>query len=334
MLQRNAEQKIQQDSVENTYKVPNKCEESKKKEISGMHTIKTPPEMAQYRLKYDETDIKLEQFLCEKYKDDIDKFEFFPDDIIVRFVLGYKHNDNYEQRLQETDKLFSKYLTFHDKSDYDNMLSKLSKQELAELAPATYIYGNDKYGHPVLYDDGRRYRKSGNLSAFKDENGNADYDKMDQFICFCIRKAHQVKLLNTKRYKLLDDQKSDDGNKDKKRKIGIYQHCAVIDLKDFSVTKCLYERKINEYMTQRSAELSPEMLHKMYFINVPWLFCKVWSIFKNFLHPVTVEKTAILGSNFIDELQEDIDINMIPKHLGGNGKWDIKYGDYPDGFYN
>ena len=335
-MQAKVEEKIQQDSTEHTNETPIEYKEAKQKEILGMHSINTPPEMAQYRLKYDETDIKLEQYLSEKYKDDIDKFQYFPDDIIVRFVLGYKHigDDNYDQRLQETDKWFSKYLIFHEKTDYDNLTTKLSKQELAELAPATFIYGNDKYGHPVLYDDGRRYRKNGDLSIFRNKDGDADYDKMDLFIGFCIRKLHEVKLLNTKRYKLLDDQKNENPDKYKKRKIGIYQHCAVIDMKDFSVTKCLYERKINEYMTRRGAELSPEMLHKMYFLNVPWLFCKVWNIFKNFLHPVTVEKTIILGSDYIDELKKDIDINMIPKEYGGNGKWGIKYGDVPDGFYD
>ena len=304
---------------------PKESEEKTEEIVIDNVSIQTPPEMIKYQTEYDAIDKKLEEYLAQKYKQQIASLKYLPTDTIIRFVLGYKYigNENYNQRLQETERWFSKYLEWHKNSDYDNITDKLTAKDVSILAPSTFVYGHDKYGHPILYDDGSRYRKGGDLSIFKHkQSGDADYETMDQFICFCLRKVRDMKQRNNKKYKL------------DKHKIGIYQHCAIIDLNGFSVTQFLYDRKINEYMTRRGAELSPELLHKMYIINVPWMFVKVWNIFKNFLHPVTVQKTMILGSDYIDELSKDIDIHMIPKIYGGKGKWQIKYGDSPDTFYD
>ena len=97
--------------------------------------------------------------------------------------------------------------------------------------------------------------------------------------------------------------------------------------------KVLKDRKIQEYYTKRGSLVAPEMVHKVYVINAPWVFQNVWKILKAFLHPNTIEKTKIVGKDYMDELLKEIDINMIPPIFGGRGKWKICEGyipsDYP-----
>eukprot|EP00484_Ammonia_sp_Unknown_P000467 CAMPEP_0197023336 /NCGR_PEP_ID=MMETSP1384-20130603/4050_1 /TAXON_ID=29189 /ORGANISM="Ammonia sp." /LENGTH=333 /DNA_ID=CAMNT_0042451533 /DNA_START=25 /DNA_END=1026 /DNA_ORIENTATION=+ len=320
MRQSTSEEK-KQESADEVDTVPSPQDSSKQADLESKQerNILTPPEVTRYQREYGDTERKIEQYLQTKYKQQIESFDFFPRDILVRFVFGYKHMEewyDYEERLAETEKWFAKYLQFHQDANYDHLLSTLSEKDITELAPATFIYGHDKYGHPVLWDDGRRYRKGGDLSIFKEkQTGNGDEGMMDKFVCFVVRKLHGIKIENTTKFGLENSA------------IGIYQHCAVIDMNGFSVTKALYERKLNEYMSRRGAEVSPEMLHKMYFINVPWMFVKAWNMLKTWISPITVEKTVILGSDYLHELCKDIDMEMIPKEYGGTGKWHIKYGD-------
>ena len=47
------------------------------------------------------------------------------------------------------------------------------------------------------------------------------------------------------------------------------------------------------------------------------------------MHPNTIQKTHILGKNYLNELLKEIDINMIPPKYGGKGQWKINYGGIP-----
>ena len=75
--------------------------------------------------------------------------------------------------------------------------------------------------------------------------------------------------------------------------------------------------------------LAPEIVYKVYIINAPWVFTTIWKIMSSFLHENTVKKTKILGTDYLNELLKEIDINMIPKKYGGKGKWQINYGSIP-----
>jgi len=52
-------------------------------------------------------------------------------------------------------------------------------------------------------------------------------------------------------------------------------------------------------------------------INSPWGFSTVWSVIKRWLDPVTVEKIAILGSNYQSTLLAQIPAENLPSQFGG-----------------
>jgi CRAL/TRIO domain len=59
------------------------------------------------------------------------------------------------------------------------------------------------------------------------------------------------------------------------------------------------------------------LLGKFYLINAPWGFSTVWSVIKPWLDPVTVEKIAILGTNYQPILLAQIPAENLPSQFGG-----------------
>ena len=90
-----------------------------------------------------------------------------------------------------------------------------------------------------------------------------------------------------------------------------------MDLKNVGVSQFW---KVSGYVQQASnigQHYYPETMGKFYIINAPYIFTTVWSVIKGWLDPVTVEKIKILGSGYINELQEQIPIENLPESLGG-----------------
>jgi len=61
----------------------------------------------------------------------------------------------------------------------------------------------------------------------------------------------------------------------------------------------------------------PETLRRSIIIDVPSIFGVIWNMVTPFLDPSTLDKTTILGSNFIDTLLEVSPPENIPSNLGG-----------------
>ncbi|TPX35943.1 hypothetical protein SmJEL517_g01702 [Synchytrium microbalum] len=61
----------------------------------------------------------------------------------------------------------------------------------------------------------------------------------------------------------------------------------------------------------------PERLDRLFIINAPFLFTKVWAIVKPWLAPAVLDKIHIFGSNYQDTLLKHIDADSLPKYLGG-----------------
>eukprot|EP00484_Ammonia_sp_Unknown_P012913 CAMPEP_0197068102 /NCGR_PEP_ID=MMETSP1384-20130603/184358_1 /TAXON_ID=29189 /ORGANISM="Ammonia sp." /LENGTH=98 /DNA_ID=CAMNT_0042505727 /DNA_START=1 /DNA_END=294 /DNA_ORIENTATION=- len=83
---------------------------------------------------------------------------------------------------------------------------------------------------------------------------------------------------------------------------------------------------------RNTSEIFPETVHKIFIINAPWIFQQIWKICSSFLDEITVQKTNILGSDYLKELVKYIDITMIPKEYGGQGIWEPRPGNVPKGF--
>ena len=158
---------------------------------------------------------------------------------------------------------------------------------------------------------GSAYSKDAKLDEFKN-----DPQRVCLFRSRLMKKMHNLKLAASKNYGKM-----------------IYKHCLVMDLDKFNSKKFIKDRKFHEQNTKDISDLFPEVLHKLYVINAPWAFRSAWKVIQTFLHPITVEKTKILGKDYLDELQKDINLDMIPYKFGGIGPWDIVFGEVPMGYH-
>lgn len=89
----------------------------------------------------------------------------------------------------------------------------------------------------------------------------------------------------------------------------------------------------------------PESLHRLYIVNAPWVFRMAWAMIKPWVHPLTASRVGflttfltgctlfshlntcidsvwfqveILGSDYSKKLQEVIDVEQLPRYLGGS----------------
>eukprot|EP01084_Bolivina_argentea_P149304 260829_1 len=347
-------------NVESNTKFISKHEVDKDTNITFPKTIQTPPESKEFVIS--DEDFKICTHLYNTYKSQITEFTDFGDDIIYRYMSGYRHIDDYDTRLAQTDELFSEYLLWRKSSDFENILNtkEIHNVPINEYINGCYIYGQDIYGHPIFFDEGLKYHKDSDLTIYKD-CGEEGTDKVLGYLLQLLQKMKQATNkyyeLETKLYfgsenntensnKNENENENDDKNDTENAiedeneneneskqietgKVGIIRHVVVFDLSHFSSWRVITDMKVHEYYMRRFSTLFPEMIHKAYVINTPWVFKQIWKIVKGFLHPNTVEKTVILGSDYKKTLFEEIHPDFIPKKYGGNGQWEIVDGSIP-----
>ena len=114
---------------------------------------------------YDKEDRQIHQYLKTKYQNEIHKLSFFPSDIILRFTISQRGMTPFSERKKETELHFKTYLKYHAGNHYDDILTNEmlnSNKSLSSLqddvkALPLFIYGQDKEGHPIFWDDGILY---------------------------------------------------------------------------------------------------------------------------------------------------------------------------------
>merc|ERR1719334_1518855 len=194
-------------------------------------------------------DLRIERHLQTKFAEDIASFASFADDTILRFVTGYRHvaksADDYAQRLRETEKTFKAYIKWRRSGDMDNILTTthLNTVPIGEYLRGSFVYGQNKYGHPLMWDQGLKLRKGADLSIHKDSDSTKD-----AVLAYIVRLLQEVKFATNTFYGLptgieavqtQKKQTDDDDSKEQKengsasreeRTIGIYKHCLIFDL--------------------------------------------------------------------------------------------------------
>jgi len=93
--------------------------------------------------------------------------------------------------------------------------------------------------------------------------------------------------------------------------------CTIMDLKGVGVTSISSVYGFVRRVSAISQNYYPERLGKLYLINAPWGFSGVFSVVKNFLDPVTVEKIHVLGARYQTDLLAQISAENLPKQFGG-----------------
>jgi len=95
--------------------------------------------------------------------------------------------------------------------------------------------------------------------------------------------------------------------------------CTILDLKNVSLSGFYQVKNYLSSATSIGQDRYPETMGKFYVVNAPWAFSAVWSIIKNWLDPVTVDKISILSSTaYQKEVLKQISSENLPVELGGS----------------
>lgn len=302
-------------------------EDSKEPSSDLPQTISVIP--IESTIKMDEIDLEFYHKLQERYASELAKYkvgEYF----LRRFIFGY-NNIPKKQRMQSMIDVIDKYFVFHEEYDMDNIAETHSTKEEFDVWQ-NYIYGictvsihvllymytmhvsigEDKSGHPVLYDMIACSDPKLMAKTFGD-NGTSD---PVTHIMRTFRKISNYEQQNSVKYGYI-----------------IHKHIQVFDVKDMGMGHLTGEsKKTSQRVVGLLTDFFPETAHTLYIINSPKIFRVAWRIISKFMDPVTVAKTKILGKKFLKEMLKEIDISMIPKKYGGTGKWEIQMGDLPKGY--
>ena len=100
-----------------------------------------------------------------------------------------------------------------------------------------------------------------------------------------------------------------------------------MDIKNFHAKSLTAKyRELVRGIIGDESNLWPNTLEKMFIINAPWPFRFAWKIIQNFIHPITVAKIDILGSDYLNEMKKKIALDQIPVKYGGTCELPIQYG--------
>ena len=90
----------------------------------------------------------------------------------------------------------------------------------------------------------------------------------------------------------------------------------IVDASDVSLSHATNVRVIKA-VAKIGTSYYPEIMKKVWIVNVPWAFAAVWSLVSPMLPEHTRNKVAILGKNFLPQLALEIDESQLPPLLGG-----------------
>jgi hypothetical protein len=222
-----------------------------------------------------------------------------PIDVIPYMVtMGYKHE---EKRLEESLVQLRRIKELRKQYNVPPLSEQLwtpkweftcmSPEEIEQQWPF-HLSGTDAEGRVVLWD------KSGNLDAdwaYK-LMGNEEAKSAAKF--YCVRQ-----LENIMRRKVALSMRTG---------FRMTRHVSVLDAYNIGLTNITTMKELIDRILDDVQVMYPESLAKLYIINTGWLFQTAWLVIKGFIHPITVAKVVVLGTNYREVLNK-VGIIQVPE---------------------
>mmetsp|Transcript_25783 Transcript_25783/g.71089 ORF Transcript_25783/g.71089 Transcript_25783/m.71089 type:complete len:439 (-) Transcript_25783:319-1635(-) len=200
-------------------------------------------------------------------------FSQAPLDLLVTFARGYAYCNDWAEA--STAHLEHALKWRAEMNANTVVASGLPNRELFEKMCQNGPIGHDSHGHLVILERLGRVNVGQLLQAFDEES----YIRHQLFSREAVRMINTAKSLRT-------------GKR-------VYKVVVVIDLDGLSMSH-LSKRFVNlmKRVNDQFAEHYPETAFKFYVINAPLVFRTAWAIAKQWMHPITVRKFSIMGSDY------------------------------------
>ena len=204
------------------------------------------------------------------------------DDRCSRFLIGCKGDVGKAAHIL-TGSLIWRYTTKADEAIKDTEEAKKREELIQSALPYTYNNLFDKLGNAIYIE----------------MTGLCDVNKMleigaEEFLTNHIRVNEKcIKNKTGKRLVILD-------------LIGL--NASMLGGSGFGLLKQMIDLDQRHY---------PESMYKTFIINAPWLLSTAFEIVKPWLDPLTLTKIHILGEGYMETLREHIELDQLPRYLGG-----------------
>ena len=226
-----------------------------------------------------------------------DSNPWFTDTVYLKFCRARKFE------VEKVIEMFSKYMDYRKENGINTILQDFTydkRTEVAQHYPAGYC-GVDKIGRPIYIERNGKCNPAGVWSVVDEpylmRAFMHSYEYLSKHImlaCSAVR-GEQVQ-----------------------------QTLTILDMSGFGVS--MMSKQMYALLKKGSGIMQdnyPENLGKMYIVNAPMLFTGVWAIAKGFIDERTAKKINILGSGYMTQLKEDVDMDQLIEFLGGNNKADL-----------
>eukprot|EP00479_Gromia_sphaerica_P011202 TRINITY_DN5431_c0_g1_i1.p1 TRINITY_DN5431_c0_g1~~TRINITY_DN5431_c0_g1_i1.p1 ORF type:complete len:298 (+),score=66.03 TRINITY_DN5431_c0_g1_i1:150-1043(+) len=263
--------------------------------------------MAEVEEKHDENEAEpeesadlteVEQELIDKLKREFEGKEWeISDDLYVRFARAFATEEN---RDQVTIEALDAAMKWRDEIKIDELVERrlgdVERHESYAKNWPFYFHGVDRQGHPVWIEQMGLAEPSELIKL-----GFTGDDVLDFHV---VAQEQNEKLKE---------------ELSKKRNLLTYQHVAIIDMQGFGK-----KHMSKQFLTPAKQCIEmlqtyyPGTLYRMYIVNAPSVFRKVWTVVKRWIDPVAATKIRVLGEDFIEIMKEDINPSNIPEIYGGN----------------
>jgi hypothetical protein len=204
--------------------------------------------------------------------------------------------------LDKATEMYLKHLKWRDENDVEDILFQTfpEREQLLKFYPQGY-HMCDKQGRPVYiqYLGGINVHK---ILAFTDEETvyRVFIQEYEKFLHFKLPACSEAQ----GRY--------------------IDTSLNIMDVKGISLKLITKEsQRMMKKLTSITQDNYPETMGNMVIINAPYIFKMIYSLVKPMLSPRTQSKIIVLGSRYMDKLLEFVDIECLPKKIGGTSKYSI-----------
>jgi hypothetical protein len=241
--------------------------------------------------------------LQQSIPSDHDKFEQFELLAIVReYVTGFNKSTGSYMQMRDALRTLQNINNWRNNVDYYQFLKKrLPDDELYYLYSPEYVYGNDKFGRPLIYV---KYEdiQSDNLFAMYEKNEQNMIKLSGQKIALYINHAKQIALSDIVKEKQL------------------YKMSYIIDLEGVGISSLSQKKQtlIKNFFSVGD-NYFPENTYKIYILNASYIVKASWNIFSSWFGSAKNKIHFVTSKNIKNILMDDnYDITEIPKLFGGS----------------
>ena len=221
----------------------------------------------------------------------IEDWTYYNDLFLLRFCRARKFD------IKKVHLMFTNYIKWR----IDEKVDEIENWQFTELPKLKEVYPHfyhkiDKYGRPIYIEiiskcNVDEVLKISNLENIT-KNYIKEYERTSKYrFEACTALAGKV----------------------------VEQSCTLVCAKDCGIG--MITGKVKKFMDIASnigQNYYPEMLGNIYILNAGFFFSAILAIGKSFIDEKTAKKITVLGTDYLTELKKHIDMDNLPKILGGN----------------